>query len=64
MAWLRRWSRCGTRSRRSLPSVRLAFEFLLLTAARSSEVRVATLDEIDMGGGVSTAVAARMKAKH
>ena len=47
-----------------MPSVRLAFEFLLLTAALSSEVWVATLDEIDMGRGVSTTVAVRMKANH
>ena len=45
------------------PAVKLAFEFLVLTAARSSEVRLATWDEIDMAGRVWTISAARMKAK-
>ncbi len=45
------------------PAVRLAFEFLVLTAARSGEVRLATWDEIDTGGAVWTVPAARMKAK-
>ena len=44
-------------------AVRLAFEFLVLTAARSGEVRLATWDEIDTAGAVWTVPAARMKAK-
>ena len=44
-------------------AVKLAFEFLVLTAARSGEVRLATWDEIDMVGRVWTIAAARMKAK-
>ncbi len=45
------------------PAVKLAFEFLVLTAARSSEVRLATWDEIDTAGRVWTISATRMKAK-
>ena len=40
-----------------------AFEFLVLTAARSGEVRLATWDEMDLDAGVWTVPAARMKAK-
>ena len=40
-----------------------AFEFLVLTAARSGEVRPVTWDEIDLDAGVWTIPAARMKAK-
>ena len=45
------------------PAVKLALEFLVLTAARSGEVRLATWDEMDVAGGVWTISAARMKAK-
>ncbi|MCY3842462.1 MAG: tyrosine-type recombinase/integrase [Acidobacteria bacterium] len=45
------------------PAVRLAFEYLVLTAARSGEVRLATWDEIDTAGAVWTVPAARMRAK-
>ena len=45
------------------PAIKLAFEFLALTAARSSEVRLATWDEMDAAGLVWTISAARMKAK-
>ena len=45
------------------PAVKLAFEFLVLTAARSGEVRLATWDEIDTTGRVWTISAERMKAK-
>ena len=45
------------------PAVKLAFEFLVLTAARSGEVRLATWDEVDTGGAVWTVSAERMKAK-
>ena len=40
-----------------------AFEFLVLTAARSGEVRLATWDEMDLDAGVWAIHAARMKAK-
>ena len=40
-----------------------AFEFLVLTAARSGEVRLATWDEMDLDAGVWTIPAARMKTK-
>ena len=43
-------------------SVKLAFEFLILTAARSGEVRLATWDEIDTDAATWTVPAARMKA--
>ena len=45
------------------PAMRLAFELLVLTAARSSEVRLATWDEMDVAGRVWTISAERMKAK-
>ena len=45
------------------PAIKLAFEFLVLTAARSGEVRLATWSEIDTAGRVWTIAAARMKAK-
>ena len=43
-------------------AVKLAFEFLILTAARSGEVRLATWDEIDKESKTWTVPAARMKA--
>ena len=43
-------------------ALKLAFEFLVLTAARSGEVRLATWDEIDTRGHVWTIPAMRMKA--
>ena len=43
------------------PSIRLAFEFLVLTATRSGEVRNARWQEIDRDGAVWTIPAARMK---
>ena len=45
------------------PAGRLAFEFLILTAARSSEVRLATWYEMDEAGRVWTISVERMKAK-
>ena len=45
------------------PPVKLAFEFLVLTAARSGEVRGARWDEIDTRGHVWTIPAKRMKSK-
>ena len=41
---------------------KLALRFLVLTAARSGEVRGATWDEIDLGRAVWTVPAGRMKA--
>ena len=43
--------------------MKLAFEFLVLTAARSGEVRGAVWTEIDRDEGVWTIPATRMKAK-
>ena len=40
-----------------------AFEFLILTAARTDEVRFATWDEIDLDAATWTIPASRMKAK-
>ena len=54
---LRRVQECGA----SL-SVRLAFRFLTLTAARSGEARLATWNEIDMGAALWRIPASRMKA--
>ena len=45
------------------PMVRLAFEFLVLTAARSGEAREARWTEIDTAARVWTVPATRMKAK-
>ena len=45
------------------PAVKLAFEFLVLMAARSGEVRLATWNEMDTAGAVWTIPATRMKAK-
>jgi integrase len=44
-------------------AVRLGFEFLILTAARTGEVLGATWDEIDLKEKVWTVPAARMKAR-
>ena len=49
-------------SRRASLSSRLALEFLILTAARSAEVRKATWDEVDMDGATWMLPAERMKA--
>ena len=45
------------------PTVKLAFEFLVLTAARSGEVRGARWDEVDLSARVWTVPATRTKAK-
>ena len=45
------------------PAVKLAFESLVLTAARSGEVRGAQWDEIDTADHVWTVPATRTKAK-
>ena len=44
-------------------SIRLAFEFMVLCAARSGEVRQATWEEMDLDGATWTVPAARAKAK-
>lgn len=44
-------------------ATRLAFEFLILTASRSGEVRLATWDEIDLDAALWTVPAERMKAR-
>ena len=49
------------RASRALPAARLALEFLVLTAARWSEVRWAEWAEIDRSGRVWTIPARRMK---
>ena len=50
-------------SKSGQPAVKLAFEFLVLTAGRSAEVRLATWDEVNVAGRVWTIPALRMKAK-
>ena len=55
-AALRRVRRCD-----AYPGIRLAFEFLVLTAVRSGEAREARWDEIDRDGAVWTITAERMK---
>ncbi len=47
----------------ALVTTKDAFEVLVLTAARSGEVRLATWDEMDLDAGVWTISATRMKAK-
>jgi integrase len=44
-------------------ATRLAFEFLILTASRSGEVRLATWDEIDLDAALWTVPAQRMKGR-
>ncbi len=53
----------AVRASRAWVGVQLAFEFLVLTAARSGEVRLAAWDEIDLVASVWTIPATRMKAK-
>ena len=50
------------RASRATATAKLAFEFLVLTAARSGEVRLARWEEIDLEADVWTVPAARMKA--
>ena len=51
------------RRSRTTPAVKLAFEFLVLTAVRWGEVRGAAWAEIDTAGGVWTIPAKRMKMR-
>ncbi len=53
----------AVRASRKQPVDKLAFEFLVLTAARSGEVRGARWDEVDTAGRVWTLSARRMKMK-
>ena len=53
----------AVRASRDKPAVKLAFEFLVLTAARSGEVRFAAWDEIDTTDHVWAIPATRMKMK-
>ena len=53
----------AVRASRKQPADKLAFEFLVLTAARSGEVRFAAWDEMDTAGRVWTLSAERMKMK-
>ena len=53
----------AVRGSRARPVVKLAFEFLVLTAGRSGEVRGAEWRELDVTAGVWTIPATRMKAK-
>ncbi len=50
------------RASAATPAAKLAFEFLVLTAARSGEVRGALWSEVDLDASVWTIPAARMKA--
>ena len=51
------------RASQAAVTIKRAFEILVLTAARSGEVRLATWDEMDLDAGVWAIPAARMKAK-
>ena len=51
----------GVRVSQAWTGTKLAFELLVLTAARSGEVRLATWDEFDLAASVWTVPAARMK---
>ena len=53
----------AVRASRAWIATKLAFEFLVLTAARSGEVRLATWDEFDLEAAVWTVPGSRMKAK-
>ena len=53
----------GIRESTADPPTRLAFEFLVLTAARSNEVRRATWLEMDLENDIWTVPAAHMKAR-
>ena len=51
------------RASNALASTKLAFEFLVLTAARSGEVRLMVWDEVDLDARLWTVPAQRMKAQ-
>ncbi len=52
----------GVRVSQAWTGTKLAFELLVLTAARSGEVRLATWEEFDLAASLWTVPAARMKA--
>ena len=52
----------AVRASGAAPVLKLAFEYLVLTAARAGEVRLATWDEIDMDAATWTVPGERMKA--
>ena len=54
----------AVREAKARPAVKLAFEFLVLTAARSGEVRGARWSELDLRDRVWTVPNTRMKTKH
>ncbi len=51
------------RQRQGLPASRLAFEFMILTAARSGEARGAVWTEMDLVGALWTIASDRMKGR-
>ena len=51
------------RASHATPALKLAFEFMVLTAARSGEVREATWNEIDLEAATWTVPASRMTAE-
>jgi len=51
------------RQSEAMTSTKLAIEFLVLTATRSSEVRLAVWDEVDLNAKTWTIPATRMKMK-
>ena len=51
------------RASNAYPSTKLAFEFLVLTAARSGEVRLMVWDEVDLDARLWTVPAERMKSQ-
>ena len=53
----------AVRRAKTWDGLKLAFEFLVLTAMRSTEVRLSTWGEIDLAARTWTVPAARMKAK-
>ena len=53
----------AVRAPRASTPAKLAFEFMVLTAARSGEGRLATWDEMDLDAAVWMVPGARMKAK-
>ena len=55
--------RCVSTKSHAYPATKLAFEFLVLTAARSGEVRLAHWDEIDLEAREGTVPAERTKAQ-
>ncbi len=52
----------AVRASGAVPALKLAFEFLTLTAARAGEIRFATWSEIDLASATWTVPASRMKA--